>query len=163
MLGRVMGCLEQVFVHDAFGHPVYLETYAGKAPLGARILGLMEKIEEALEGPGPPLRVTRVIVMDAASNGVATLRAFAEQDRYHYITALADNQWNPRKVREQGRAKRYYYGEATLRDCQLELEDSREKGYLVVVRATQNDRGPGRTKVLSTNLRGETAGARREQ
>src|SRR6266705_2238036 len=127
MLGRVMGCLEQVFVHDAFGHPVYLETYAGKAPLGARILGLMEKIEEALEGPGPPLRVTRVIVMDAASNGVATLRAFAEQDRYHYITALDDNQWNPRKVREQGRAKRYYYGEATLRDCQLELEDSQQK------------------------------------
>src|SRR2546429_560926 len=101
MLGRVMGCLEQVFVHDAFGHPVYLETYAGKAPLGARILGLMEKIEEALEGPGPPLRVTRVIVMDAASNGVATLRAFAEQDRYHYITALDDNQWNPRKVRSE--------------------------------------------------------------
>src|SRR5436309_1293764 len=40
MLGRVMGCLEQVFVHDAFGHPVYLETYAGKAPLGARSLGV---------------------------------------------------------------------------------------------------------------------------
>jgi hypothetical protein len=116
MLGRVMGCLEQVFVHDAFGHPVYLETYAGKAPLGERILGLMEKIEGALEGPGPPLRVTRVIVMDAASNGVRTLRAFAEQDRYHYITALDDNQWHPSKVREQGRAKRYYYGAATLRD-----------------------------------------------
>jgi hypothetical protein len=38
MLGRVMGCLEQVFVHDAFGHPVYLETYAGKAPVGEHIL-----------------------------------------------------------------------------------------------------------------------------
>src|SRR5437667_653328 len=97
MLGRVMGCLEQVFVHDAFGHPVYLETYAGKAPLGEHILGLFEKIEAALEGPGPPLRVRRVIVMDAASNGVATLRAFASQEKYHYITALDDNQWNPRK------------------------------------------------------------------
>src|SRR6266513_390981 len=159
MLGRVMGCLEQVFVHDAFGHPVYLETYAGKAPLGARILGLMEKIEEALEGPGPPLRVTRVIVMDAASNGVATLRAVAEQDRYHYITALDDNQWNPRKVREQGRAKRYYYGEATLRDCQLELEDSREKGYLVVVRAIRIDWDHGKTTVLITSLPRETVGA----
>src|SRR5438128_6489511 len=160
MLGRVMGCLEQVFVHDAFGHPVYLETYAGKAPLGARILGLMEKVEEALEGPGPPLRVTRVIVMDAASNGVATLRAFAEQDRYHYITALDDNQWNPRKVREQGRAKRYYYGEATLRDCQLELEDSREKGYLVVVRAIRIDWDHGKTTVLITSLPRETVVAR---
>jgi len=100
MLGRVMGCLEQVFVHDAFGRPVYLETYAGKAPIGEHILGMFEKIEEALEGPGPTLPVSRVIVMDAANNGVATLRAFAEQEKYHYITSLDDNQWNPRKVRE---------------------------------------------------------------
>jgi hypothetical protein len=68
----------------------------------------MEKIEAALEGPGPPLRIARVIVMDAASNGVRTLRAFAEQDRYPYITALDDNQWSPSKVREPGRAQRYY-------------------------------------------------------
>src|SRR2546429_2815929 len=56
-------------------HPVYLETYAGKAPVGEHILGLFEKIEAALGGPGPPLRGRRVIVMDAASNGVAKLRA----------------------------------------------------------------------------------------
>jgi transposase len=159
MLGRVMGCLEQVFVHDAFGRPVYLETYAGKAPVGARILELMEKIEGALEGPGPALRVVRVIVMDAASNGVGTLRAFAQQDRYHYITALDDNQWSPRKVREQGRAKRYYYGEATLRDGQIELEDSREKGYLIVVRAVRIDWDYGKTTVLVTSLPRETVGA----
>ena len=64
---------------------------------------------------------------------MGTLRAFAQQDRYHYITALDDNQWNPSKVREKGRPKRYYYGDATLRDCLLELEDSREKGYLALV------------------------------
>ena len=159
MLGRVMGCLEQVFVHDGFGHPVYLETYAGKAPVGKHVLEMFEKIEDALEGPGPPLRVTRVIVMDAASNGVATLRAFAEQDRYHYITALDDNQWNPSKVREEGRAKRYYYGDATLRDCLLELEDSREKGYLVVVRAVRIDWDYGKRTVLITSLPKEMVGA----
>jgi len=159
MLGRVMGCLEQVFVHDAFGHPVYLETYAGKAPLGEHILGLFEKIEAALEGPGPPLRVRRVIVMDAASNGVATLRAFARQEKYHYITALDDNQWNPRKVIEEGRAKRYYYGEATLRECRLELEDSREKGYLVEVRAVRIDWDYGKRTVLITSLPKEVVGA----
>ena len=159
MLGRVMGCLEQVFVHDGFGHPVYLETYAGKAPVGEHILEMFEKIEDALEGPGPPLRVTRVIVMDAASNGVATLRAFAEQDRYHYITALDDNQWNPSRVREEGRPKRYYYGDATLRDCLLELQDSREKGYLVVVRAVRIDWDYGKRTVLITSLPKETVGA----
>jgi transposase len=159
MLGRVMGCLEQVFVHDGFGHPVYLETYAGKGPVGEHVLDMFEKIEDALEGPGPPLRVTRVIVMDAASNGVATLRAFAKQDRYHYITALDDNQFNPSKVREQGRPKRYYYGDATLRECLLELEDSREKGYLVVVRAVQIDWDYGKRTVLMTSLPKETVGA----
>ena len=159
MLGRVMGCLEQVFVHDGFGHPVYLETYAGKAPVGEHVLELFEKIEEALEGPGPPLRVTRVIVMDAASNGVATLRAFAEQNRYHYITALDENQWNPSKVRAEGRPKRYYYGNATLRDCLLELEDSRDKGYLVVVRAVRIDWDYGKRTVLITSLPKETVGA----
>lgn len=159
MLGRVMGCLEQVFVHDGFGHPVYVETYAGKAPVGEYILDMFEKIEAALEGPGPALRVTRVIVMDAASNGVATLRAFAKQDRYHYITALDDNQWKPSKVRKQGRAKRYYYGDATLRECLLELEDSREKGYLVVVRAVRIDWDYGKTTVLITSLPKETVGA----
>jgi len=159
MFGRVMGCLEQVFVHDAFGRPIYLETYAGKAPMGEYILGMFEKIEDALEGPGPSLRVTRVIVMDAASNGVATLRAFAEQNRYHYITALDDNQWNPRKVRAEGRPKRYYYGDATLRECLLELEDSREKGYLVVVRAVRIDWDYGKRTVLITSLPKEAVGA----
>jgi len=159
MLGRVMGCLEQVFVHDGFGHPMYVETYAGKAPVGEYVLEMLGKIEEALEGPGPPLRVTRVIVMDSASNGVGTLRAFAKQDRYHYITALDDNQWNPSKIREQGRPKRYYYGDATLRELLLELEDSREKGYLVVVRAVRIDWDYGKTTVLITSLPKETVGA----
>ncbi|MBI4726641.1 helix-turn-helix domain-containing protein [candidate division TA06 bacterium] len=159
MLGRVMGCLEQVFVHDGFGRPVYLETYAGKAPVGEHILGMFEKIEDTLEGSGPRLPVRRVIVMDAAGNGVGTLRAFAKQDKYHYITALDDNQWKPRKVRAEGRAKRYYFGEATLRDCLLELEDSREKGYLVVVRAVRIDWDHGKRTVLITSLPKEAVGA----
>lgn len=161
MLGRVMGCLEQVFVHDGFGHPVYFETYAGKAPLGEYVLSLFEKIENTLEGPGPALRVQRVIVMDAASNGVATLRAFATQDRYHYITALDDNQWSPRKVRYQGRLQRYSYGSATLRDCLIELEDSREKGYVIVVRAVRIDWDHGKRTVLVTSLPKEAVGASR--
>jgi hypothetical protein len=87
------------------------------------------------------------------------LRAFAEQDRYHYITALDDNQWSASKIREQGRAKRYYYGEATLRDCQMELEDSRQKGYLIVVRAIRIDWDQGKTTVLITSLPREVVGA----
>ena len=36
---------------------------------------------------------------------------------------------------QMGRAQRYENRDATLYDCQIELEDSHEKGYLVVVRA----------------------------
>ena len=90
---------------------------------------------------------------------VGTLRAFAEQDQYHYITSLDDNQWKPNKVREQGRTKRYEYGDATLRDCQIELEDSREKGYLIVVRAIRIDWDYDKTTVLITSLPRETVRA----
>ena len=34
MIGRVMGCLEQVFLHDSHGRPIYFETYSGHGPVG---------------------------------------------------------------------------------------------------------------------------------
>lgn len=159
MLGRVMGCLEQVFVHDNYGRPVYFETYSGHAPLGEYVLSLFEKIEESLEGPGPPLPVNRAIVIDGASNSVRTLRAFAVQEKYHYITSLDDNQWNERKIRRFGRPQRYRYGEATLRDCEIELEDSQEKGYLITSRAVEVEWDYGKRTVLLTSLNSEVVTA----
>ena len=152
MLGRVMGCIETLFVHDCFGRPIYFETYAGQAPMGAYILGLFKRIERSLQGPGSVLPVNRAIVMDAAANSVRTLRAFAAQQKYHYITSLDDNQWKPRKLRRQGRPRRYRYGQATLRDCEIELEDSQEKGYLVTSRAIEIDWDYGKRTVLLTSL-----------
>ena len=99
MIGRVMGCLEHVFIHDSFGHPVYFETYSGHGPCGEHILDMFEKIEGTIqEVPGSRTSVTRVLVMDGASNSVKTLRAFASQNKYHYITPLDDNQWKERRV-----------------------------------------------------------------
>jgi transposase len=159
MLGRVMGCLEQVFIHDGQGRPIYFETYSGHAPLGEHVLGLFEKIEDSLEGPGPKLPVQRAIVMDAASNSVRTLRAFAAQKKYHYITSLDDNQWDLRKVRKEGRPQRYRFGPATLWDCEIELEDSTERGYLFVTRATKIEWDRGKETYLITSLPKETIGA----
>lgn len=160
MLGRVMGCLEQVFVHDGHGRPIYFETYSGQAPLGEYVLGLFEKIEDSLEGPGPKLPVTRAIVMDAAHNSVRTLRAFAAQGKYHYITSLDANQWNPRRVRKQGHPERYRWGDATLWDAELELEDSRpeEKGYIFVTRAVRIEWDNGKETYLATSLPREVVG-----
>jgi hypothetical protein len=159
MLGRVMGCLEQVFIHDNHGRPIYCETYSGHAPMGEYILSLFEKIEDSLEGPGPKLRIQRAIVMDAASNSVRTLRAFAAQKKYHYITSLDDNQWDERKVRKEGKPQRYRHGEATLWDCEIELEDSKEKGYLFVTRAIKIEWDRGKETYLITSLPKELIGA----
>ena len=152
MLGRVMGCLEQVFVHDSHGRPIYFETYSGHAPIGEYVLSLFEKIEDSIEGPGAKLPVQRAIVMDAASNSVRTLRAFAAQKKYHYITSLDDNQWDLRKVRRQGKPQRYRYGAATLRDCEIELEDSSQRGYLFLTRAIKIEWDRGKETYLITSL-----------
>jgi hypothetical protein len=153
MLGRVMGCLEQVFIHDGFGHPIYFETHSGHGPVGEKILGLFEKIESAImDAPGSRTQVCRAIVMDAASNSVSTLRAFAEQEKYHFITSLDDNQWSERKVRRRSYPMRYRYGPATLRDLDIELADSKQKGYVIVVRAIQINWDKGKQTVLLTGL-----------
>lgn len=153
MLGRVMGCLEQVFIHDSFGHPIYFETFSGHGPVGEHILSLFEKVEDAiLDIPSSSAKVYRAIVMDSASNSVKTLRAFADQQKYHYVTPLDDNQWNERKVIRFGRNSRYRYGNATLREHDIELEDSNEKGCLISSRAIKIDWDNGKMTVLLTSL-----------
>jgi hypothetical protein len=154
MLGRVMGCLEHVFIHDCFGHPIYFETYSGSGVRGEHVLGMFEKIEGVLgenEG-GKHTKACRVIVMDGGNNSVCTLRAFADQCKYHYITTLDDNQWNERKIKKIGAPTRYGYGNATLHEVIIELEDSQEKGYLVETRAVKIDWDNGKRTVLMTSL-----------
>jgi transposase len=152
MLGRVMGCLEQVFVHDAFGRPTYFETHSGRAPWGEYVLSLFEKIEQRLQGPGPKLPVRRLLILDGANNSAKTIRAFAAQDKYYFITTLDKNQWQPRRIRCEGPKQRYDYGQAFVRECEIELKDSTAKGYLVVVRAIKIEWDDGAVTVLLTNL-----------
>jgi transposase len=159
MLGRVMGCLEQVFVHDSFGRPIYFETYSGHGPMGAYTLSMMEKVERYMEGLPGAAQVSRVLVMDGASNSVETLRAFASQNRYHYITTLDDNQWSARKIRQEGAAERYRWGAATLYDSEIELEDSKEKGYMLVVRAVRVEWDYGKRTILLTSLPANAVGS----
>jgi len=152
MLGRVMGCLEQVFVHDGLGRPTYFETYSGRAPWGEYVLSLFEKIEKQLEEPPPQLPVIRLLVLDGANNSVKTLRAFAAQDKYYFVTTLDKNQWQPRRIRSEGPKHRYEDGQAFVSDCEIELADSTDRGYLIVVRAIKIEWDDGNLTVLITNL-----------
>ena len=49
MLGRVMNCLEQVFIHDGQGHPIYFRTFNGHADLGKHVLSMMERISDYIK------------------------------------------------------------------------------------------------------------------
>ena len=160
MLGRVMGCMEQVFIHDGLGQPIYFETHSGHGPTGEHVLGLFEKIEDVIvDVPRSRARVFRAIVMDGANNSVKCLRAFAAQDTFHYITTLDDNQWDDRRTRSRSYPTRYRYGDATLRDLDIELEDSQEKGYLIVTRAIKIEWDNGRQTVLITSIPRRTVDA----
>ena len=58
-----------------------------------------------------------------------------------------------------GRASRYAYGEATLREAVIELEDSQQKGYLIRTRAVKIEWDNGKTTVLLTSLPVRAVGA----
>jgi len=153
MLGRVMNCLEQVFIHDGQGHPLYFQTFNGHADLGKNALRMMDKISEYLENTSTlnQFAVNRILIMDAAGNGVKTLRELSDSG-YYFITMLDSNQFTERKVKFVSEEKRYDYGDAHLVDCTVELEDSNDKGYIFVTRAVQVNRANGRTSVLITSV-----------
>lgn len=154
MLGRVMGCLEQVFIHDGYGHPIYFETHSGHAPVGEHILGLFDKIESTImDAPGSKTQVCRAIVMDGSSNSVGTIRAFAAQEKFHFITTLDDNQWSERKVCSRSYPVRYRHGgNATLHDLNIELADSKDSKYLIVSRAIRINWDNDKETFLLTSL-----------
>nr|QNO42660.1 hypothetical protein LNAFDGMD_00021 [Methanosarcinales archaeon ANME-2c ERB4]QNO43397.1 hypothetical protein PNFJDKBC_00008 [Methanosarcinales archaeon ANME-2c ERB4]QNO48235.1 hypothetical protein BHCKGNAA_00020 [Methanosarcinales archaeon ANME-2c ERB4] len=154
MFGRVMNCLEQVFIHDGQGHPIYFQTFNGHADLGKNSLGMMDKISEYLKDTttlGDQFTVNRILILDGGGNGVKTLRELSGSD-YFFITILDSNQITDRKIKSVSEKKRYDFGDAYIVDCTIELEDSNDKGYIFETRAVQVHWDNGRTSVLITNL-----------
>jgi hypothetical protein len=153
MLGRVMNCLEQVFVHDGQGHPLYFQTFNGHADLGKNALRMMDTISEYLKNTTTlnQFTVNRILIMDAGGNGVKTLRELSDSG-YYFITMLDSNQFTERKVKSVSEERRYDYGDAHLVDCTVELEDSNEKGYIFETRAVQVHWDNGRTSILITSV-----------
>lgn len=151
MLGRVMNCLENVFIHDGKGHPLYFQTFRGHADLGKHALNMLTKLTELLDDPSAHVHVKRILVMDGGANGVNTLRAFSDTDEY-FITILDDNQIKIRKFKHIREETRYKYGNAELIDCKIELLDSSEKGYIYECRAVIVKWDNGRKSVLVTDI-----------
>ncbi len=156
MVGRVMNCLEHIFIHDGQGHPIYFQTFNGHADLGKHALSMMEQIgraaTESMDAEAAPqFSVNSILIFDGGGNGVRTLRGLCSSD-YHFITMLDANQVSERKLKTISQKKRYEYGDAWLVDCAIELEDSHEKGYLFETRAVQVWWDNGRLAVLITSV-----------
>ncbi len=49
MLGRVMNCLENVFIHDGKGHPLYFQTFQGTADMGKHALSMIRTLTRHLD------------------------------------------------------------------------------------------------------------------
>jgi hypothetical protein len=151
MLGRVMNCLENVFIHDGKGHPLYFQTFQGHADLDKHALNMATKLTQMLDNPSAHIQVNRIIVFDAGGNGVKTLRGFNDSDEY-YITILDYNQTKDRKFKHLRLETRYKYGNADLIDCQIELVDSFEKSYIYESRAVIVNWDNDRKAVIVTDI-----------
>jgi hypothetical protein len=151
MLGRVMNCLENVFIHDGKGHPIYFQTFQGHADIGKHALNMVHKLTSMLDDPLTHIQVNRIIVFDAGGNGVQTLRGFNDSDEY-YITILDENQTIERKFKHKRLETQYKYGNAKLIDCQIELIDSDEKNYIYESRAVIVNWDNGRKAVIITDI-----------
>jgi transposase len=155
MLGRVMGCIEQVVIHDGHGRPIYLRTFSGNADLRENALGTMDELDALLNEEQKPRakesRCSRALIIDGAGNAVQTLRAFSGSD-YHYITILDTNQIVDRKFKHLKAPQRYHYGEAFLTDCGIELIDSKESGYIFESRAVRVKWNNGKECCLVTSI-----------
>src|SRR3990170_4251738 len=151
MLGRVMNCLENVFIHDGKGHPLYFQTFQGHVDLGKHALNMVTKLNQMLDNPSAHIQVNRIIVFDAGGNGVKTLREFDISDEY-FITILDENQTKDRKFKHKRLESQYKYGNALLIDCQIELIDSDEKNYIYESRAVIVNWDNGRKAVIITDI-----------
>jgi hypothetical protein len=151
MLGRVMNCLENVFIHDGKGHPLYFQTFQGHVDLGKHALEMQNKLMQLLDTPSAHIQVNRILIMDGGGNSVKTLRELSKSEEY-FITILDDNQTKDRKFKHIREETKYEYGKANLTDCQIELLDSSEKGYIFECRAVIIKWNNGRKAVLVTDV-----------
>ena len=146
-----MNCLENVFIHDGKGHPLYFQTFHGHADLGKHALEMQNKLMQLLDTPSAHVQVDRILIMDGGGNGVKTLREFSKSEEY-FITILDDNQTKDRKFKHIREETEYEYGKANLTDCQIELLDSAEKDYIFECRAVIIKWNNGRKAVLVTDV-----------
>ena len=149
MLGRVMGCLENVFIHDGRGHPLYFQTFQGHADLGKHALGMITELTRHFDDS--QVSVRRILVIDGGGNSVKAMRAFQGSEE-SFITILDKNQVKDRRFKHKQKPSRYRFGDAELIDCRIELRDSADPDYIYESRAVIVRWDKERESVLVTDI-----------
>ncbi len=85
-VGRVMGCLEEVYIHSGQGHPLMLQTFSGGVYLPDAIKKLNAQLDKII-----PETFSRVSIFDAGANSVDFYETF--NDKEYFICILNDNQY----------------------------------------------------------------------
>ncbi len=130
MTGRVQPALVSTFVQTGVGVPIYFETHSGPAPLAPRVLSLLEQIERSAEYP-----LGRLTVIDGECCSASLLREFKDAHR-DLVTPLPATLATPERIRfERGSAPQPYREGDTIREGQITLVDSHDKGRQVEARA----------------------------
>lgn len=86
MLGRVMGCLEQVYIHTDSGHPIMLQTFSGGVYLPEAIKQLHKQMNKII-----PQDINRISIFDGGGNSVDFYETF--KDNEYFICILDNNQY----------------------------------------------------------------------
>ena len=98
-----MNCLEQVIIHDGYGHPIYFRTFSGNADLQKYALQSMEKLNELLNETKKPnkSRCTRALIFD----GFRKLCSKSQGLFFHHLTQILQckdtNQIDERKFKHR--------------------------------------------------------------
>ena len=82
--GRIMPCLDQVFVHTGTGTPIYWQTFSGNAGLTTHTIPILDELEAKVGGGWT---ADRIVVIDAEGCAVGFLRRLKASGR-DFITRV---------------------------------------------------------------------------
>ncbi len=127
--GRVMPCLEQIFIHTGTGTPLFWLPFSGTASLAAQTMPLIKKLEAIA---GEDWSAERLFVIDSGGSAVWLFKEFDDvkndgKKKRLFITMLTENQVpDLAKIQELTPWKPYRKGDEIAEGWAL-LNDSREK------------------------------------
>lgn len=160
--GRVMPCLEQIFIHTGTGTPLFWLPFSGTANLATQTMPLIRKIEAIA---GEDWSAERLFVIDSGGSAVWLFKDFDDvknggQKKRLFITMLTENQVpDLSKVEDLSPWKPYRDGDE-IADGWVWLNDSHDKKapYRIRVVAIRRRRKATLT-VMGTNAPAEEYGA----